>query len=328
MISARVPPSPFVVVLGAGGLGGYLGAVLHRGGARVHLVIRGEHLNAVRRDGLTVVDERGEETCPTPASDELPPVARGDIVFVTVKAHGLADVLPALRRAGEAGAWIVPLVNGVDAAGRLANGGVPPERIIVGVAYLTAFRTAPGRVERQGPHGRLLVGRPSHVGSGRPAHVLEALRPVPWILSGAAIEMEETGEIEVESWRKMMVVTALTGACAMGRATIGQALAESSGLPRARGLVAEAGAVARASGVGVSEALESAAFERVCAFPHDFRPSLIHDLARGVPTEVDALHGAIARIGRTVGVPTPLHDRAAQVIREAERATGSPLRPT
>ena len=311
-------PSPGIVVVGAGGLGGYLGGVLHRGGARVHLVARGEHLDAIVGTGMTVVDGGGEAVCRVSASTTLPEIFPGDIAFVTVKAHGLDGVLPLLRDAGDAGAWIVPLVNGVEAATRLARGGVSPTQTVLGVAYLTAFRTAPGRVERQGKHGRILVGYCTDEGrDARPASALEALSPIPRILAGASIEMLETEEIETESWRKMLVVTALAGACASEGMTIGRVLETPAGRALVRGLVAEAAAVGRALGRRIPDDVERAAYERVCAFPHDFRPSLIHDLERGVPTEVEALNGAIGRMGRSVGVATPLHDGAVQAIRAA-----------
>lgn len=299
-------------------MGGYLGAVLHRGGARVHLVARGDHLEALRRGGLTVVDGGGEAVYPIPASGAVPALSRGDIAFVTVKAAALQGLVPVLREAGEAGASIVPLTNGVEAVRWLASGGVPLERTILGVAYVTAFRTAPGRVERQGAHGRLLVGCPWPQDPGPRPTALDALHPVPGILAGAAIEMEEPRDIELESWRKMLIVTALSGACVMEGGTIGQVLSRARGASLVRDLVAEAGSVGRAAGIGVSKAVEAAALERVSAFPRDFRPSLIHDLERGVPTEVEALNGAIARMGRRLGIPTPCQDRAAQMIRERE----------
>ena len=311
---------PRVFVLGAGGLGGYLGAVLHRGGATVHLVARGAHLEAMRADGLRVVEGAAATVEAIPVSTVLPPVGAGDLVLLTVKAHALQSVGPSLAVAAEAGAWIVPLVNGVDALPRLREGGVPPQRTILGVAYVTAFRTAPGTVERRGDHGRLVVGLSGEGTQPTSSSALDAFGSVSRILNASRIEVVESPHIELEAWKKMLVVTALVGGCLVGAGGIGRVLEEPQGRREVRGLVAEAARVARASGIDLPVEVEAAAFERVCAFRSDFRPSLIHDLESGVPTEVDALNGAIVRMGTGFGVPTPLHERAVQMVRSAEAA--------
>ncbi len=304
-----------VLVVGAGGLGGYLGSVIHRRDVKVHLVARGPHLAAIRAAGLTVVDGETVERYAIPASATVPPVRPGDVVFVTVKSYALGTVVADLARLGNAGAWIVPLLNGVDTGTALTAAGVPPDRILLGVAYLTAFRTGPGEIERRGRHGRLFVGsRVSAAGAG--ARFVDAV----WAaLEAEGIDVVETDDIERESWRKMLVVSALTGACARLRRPIGAVLATTSGRRFVADLVAEASRVGRGLGVRLTDEEDAHALRVLEAFPFDFRPSLIHDLTQGVPTEVEALNGALCRFGETVGVPTPVHWEAAEAIRAAQR---------
>lgn len=304
-----------VVVVGAGGLGGYLGSVIHRRDLRVHLVARGPHLAAIRATGLTVLDGGRAERHSIFASETVPPARPGDVALVTVKSYALETVLPDLVRLGNAGAWIVPLLNGVDSGALLRAGGVPSDRILQGVAYLTAFRIGPGEIERRGRHGRLFVGR-SNPGAGSATGFLDAV----WgALEAEGIEVVETDDIERESWRKMLVVSTLTGACGLLRLPIGAVLETTTGRGLVADLLAEASGVARGLGVGLTEGDDAEALGVLEAFPFDFRPSLIHDLILGFPTEVEALNGALCRLGSSVGVPTPAHRGAAEALREAQR---------
>src|SRR5690606_988582 len=116
-----------------------------------------------------------------------------DLVFVAVKAYSLDEVAPALARLAQGGATVVPLLNGVDVADRLESAGVPRDRVADGIAYLTAFRTAPGHIERKGMHQRLLVG-------GGPAHTL-----LSRAFADTGVEVVAAGDIRTELWMKMAV---------------------------------------------------------------------------------------------------------------------------
>lgn len=303
-----------VVIVGAGGLGGYLGAVLHRTGTDVCLVARGAHLEALREGGLQVSELGGEDRLQPEIVSDIRDAGRADVAFVTVKAYSLPDVLPGVVELARGGAVVVPLLNGVEAAAALEKAGVPPMYLAPGVAYVTAFLTGPGRVERQGGHGRLILGLP---GAGAPT---ETVRLLAQSLELGGIEVTLSGEIDVEAWRKMLVVCALTACCALTRSPIGPVRELATGRAFMEEAVREGAAVARARGTPLSEAHEEAALGVLDGFPHDFHPSLIHDLERGRPTEVDALNGALSRLGRELDVRTPVHDAATCAIELAEQA--------
>lgn len=303
-----------VVVVGAGGLGSYVGAVLTRRGHEVTLVIRGDHGDAVRREGLRVDAQDGSFV--THPACALPGTTLGaaDFVLVSVKAYSLDEVAPLVADLARKGAVVVPLLNGVDVAERLESAGVPPDRIVDGVAYLTAFRTGPGRIERKGAHQRLVVGSASGRSHLRVGEVVELFRGTP-------VEVVPTDDILLELWLKMAVVCSLAAICGMTDSALGPIRAHPLGPDLQDRAIAEVLAVGRGRGVALPPDAEKRVGDVLDAFPEDFYPSVLHDLRAGRRTEMDQLGGTLTRMGRAGGVETPVLDAAtcAVALVEARR---------
>lgn len=301
-------------MVGAGGLGGYLGAVLHRAGARASLVARGATLDALREGGLLVTDDAGERVEAVEAVGSVGELEGADVAFVTTKTYDLDGVAGDVARLAARGTVVVPLLNGVDARARLIEAGVPPVRLAPGVAYLTAFSSSPGRVERQGGHARLILG-PANGSGEEETRTLEALART---LEAGGVSARITADVDAELWHKMLVVCCLTAACAITGAPIGPVRDDAEGETLIVEAVREGAAVAGKAGCPLSSTRVEQVLGVIRAFPDTFHPSLIHDLRRGRRTEVEALNGALVRLGRESGVPTPIHAAAACAIRLAE----------
>lgn len=291
------------LVVGAGGLGSYVGAVLARAGHRTALLARGAHARAVEADGLEIrtPDEtwRAHPEC-VHADGDLPAT---DLVVLAVKSYSLAEVTPTVLRLAEEGAVVLSLLNGVDVAERLEAAGVPGRAVVDGVAYLTAFRTAPGHIERKGRHQRLVVGS----STGAPSEVLERVASA---FAGTGVEVEVADDILAELWSKMAVVCSLSVLCGMTGSAIGPIRTHPLGASLQARAISEVLSVGRAVGADLHADAEATVGRVLDAFPEDFYPSVLHDLRSGRPTEMEHLAGAVARIGRRVGLPTPLADAA------------------
>ena len=296
-----------IVVVGAGGLGGLLGSVLHEAGRDVHLVARGAHLDALRAHGLTVVTEGRPQTHNISASDGTDALSDVDLAVVTVKTHSLDGVAGLAAALADAGAWVVPLVNGVDAAERLIEGGVDGSRVIPGIAYLTAFRTAPGVITRSGRHQRLLFG----VVGTDPSRSDHPLRKA---FAHTGVSVDIVPDIDRELWKKMAVVCALSALCGRDNTTIGEVRSSRDSELRHGRSVREVVAVARAQGVDFTDQDALEVHRTLASFGDSFFPSLVHDLRSGISTEVDALCGTIVRLGAQAGIPTPFYEDATRAI--------------
>jgi 2-dehydropantoate 2-reductase len=296
-----------VVVVGAGGLGSYIGAVLAEAGHDVALVARGEHREAIEADGLHVRSHTGDFTVrPTCVGSALE-VDGADLSFVATKTFSLDEVASQLVHLGERGSAVVSLLNGVTAVQRMVAAGVPTHRAADGVAYMTAFRVAPGVVERKAAHQRIVVG------DGPIADAIEEA------FADTIVGIERATDIRVELWEKMAVVCSLSVLCALGERTMGSVRSHPMGAELQRQAIVEVLSVGRGAGAPIPEDADDRIDETLDRFPDDFFPSVIHDLNSGRPTEMADLGGTISCMGREVGVPTPLHDAGTLIVQLAER---------
>lgn len=299
-----------IAVLGAGGVGGYFGAVLARAGHDVVLFARGEHLDAIQRDGLTIRTGAESFTVPVPATSDPAELGRAELAIIAVKSYSVAQIAPVAARLATAGATILPLLNGVDAAGLLERHGVPPGQVVGGLTMVSAAKVAPGVIQRAPWHERIVLGELDGSMSQRVERAAEALRE-------AGIDAVGTRDIQVELWRKFNMLCAMAAACGLARSNVAGIRDTPLGHALIERAVAEIAAVGRARGVAIPADQEAATLQRIDSSPGSMKPSFLLDVERGGPTELDVLSGAVARMGRATGVPTPVHDTAAAALAAA-----------
>jgi 2-dehydropantoate 2-reductase len=296
-----------IAILGAGGVGGHDGAVLSRGGNEVRLLARGAHLEAIRRDGLRVQDPQGEWVARVLATGNPAELRGVELVLVTVKSYDLDAVGPIAADLARHGATVVPLLNGVEAADRLEQLGVPRQSILGGLTAISAERTGPGRVVRRSPFNRVVVGE---LAGGLSARATA----IAGVFSAAGIEARASVEMPLELWRKFVFITTMASCCGLSRTSIGPLRAAPLGPALLERATAESIAVGRALGIPFAADEMKRVLDQIASLPDAMKPSFLLDVERGGPTELDVLGGAVGRFGRQVGVPTPVHDTAVGAI--------------
>ncbi len=295
------------VVIGAGGVGGYFGAALARAGHDVRFLARGENLEAIRARGLEVREPEGSWTVRVMASDDIRALLPADLAIVAVKSYSLAEVAPAVASAAEKGAIALPLLNGVEAFEALAERGVPPERMLAGLAVISAEKTARGIITRKSDFRTVVLGERGGGGSERAERIAALFRE-----SGADARVSEN--IEVDLWRKFLFITTLAAACGLARTPIGAVREAPLGPELLERSGREIAAVARARGVALPAGEEDQVLQRLSLLPAALKPSFLLDVERGGPNELDILSSAVSRYGRACGVPTPVHDTAVAAL--------------
>lgn len=289
-------------IIGAGGVGGWFGARLAEAGHGVHFVARGAHGEAIREGGLRIEGPSWSGTV-RPASvvarpEELPAV---DLVLNCVKLWDLEASGQALAASAARDALVVPLQNGVESAAILA-GALPDARVAQGIAYISAEIAAPGTVRNKGNFQALAFG---------PRH--EAQRPLLQAFAAACKEAGFEGRfserIDVDLWRKFMMLSALAGATAMLRTTMGELRGNEAGMALLHGLVREAVAVGRAEGVALPDEAEAATLKHFETMLPEIRASMAVDLERGNRLELPWLSGTVQRLARKHAIPSPASDR-------------------
>jgi 2-dehydropantoate 2-reductase len=299
---------PRIAVLGVGGIGGYYGGLLARAGHDVFALARGANLTALRERGLVVRAPGEEWKSEITASDDAGELSSSfeadDVVLVTTKAYSLDGIAPAVRRFAERGALVVPLLNGVGAAERLVELGVPRPQLIGGVSYISAVRVEPGVFERRSTFQRVIVGE-------LPNGISPRTKKIATMFADAGAEGTASEDITLALWQKFVFLASIAAACGLTRLPIGPVRDTPLGARLIERAVREAVAVGRARGVALAQDEEARVLNQINSLPASMHPSLLLDLQAGSPTEVDVLSGAIARFSEETNIETPIHDAAA-----------------
>jgi 2-dehydropantoate 2-reductase len=290
-------------VIGAGGVGGFFGAMLASAGEDVMVTARGAHLDAMKRDGLRVISPRGTmhvspERCVGSPAD-IGPV---DTVLLCVKSYDTARTAPALVPLLGPATVIISLQNGIDNEETLARS-LPGRTIFGGVAYIYSTITRPGEVTVAGGPARIVFGP----FDGAPPEDRRRATEIRDVCVHAGIAAEVSGDIVAALWKKFIFITGAGGITALTRLTLGEILA----VDQSRALLAEAmretESVARARGVRIEEHYLDGVFDALKKFDNKTRSSLYYDLVHDKPLEIEALAGTVVRHGAALGIPTPVN---------------------
>ena len=302
-----------IAILGAGGVGGYYGGVLARAGHQVAMLARGAHLEALRGRGLEVRTPEGTFIAAVEASDDPRELGAVELAVIAVKNYSLPEIVPAAKILAEAGAIILPLLNGVDAADRLVAAGVLGSRVLGGLTEISAARVGPGIVERRSAFQRVVVGERAGGISERAERIAAAFRE-------AGADARASADITADLWRKFAFIATMSAACGLARSSVGPIRNAPLGRLLIERALREVLAVARARGVALTGNEEAEILRFVDSLPDPIKPSFLLDLESGGQTEIDDLSGAVSRLGREAGVETPVHDVATAVLSAARPA--------
>jgi len=284
--------------MGSGGVGGYFGAKLQKGGADVNFIARGAHLAAMRENGLTVESAHDPIRLPkVNATDDPKEIGPVDIVLFAVKLWDTESAAKSLLPIVGPETGIISLQNGVqkdDVLRQIFGAGA----VMGGAAYMATTIGRPGVIVQTGHMQRLVFGEYDGKRSPRAEALLAAAR-------AGGINAEIADDIRRALWEKYVFLVALSGATTSMRVPLGPIRAN----PRTRqfvlDLMHEAVAVGRAQGVALPEDFVEQRIPFFEGLPDTMTSSMHHDLQRGQRLEVQWLSGGVADMGAKLGVPTP-----------------------
>ena len=320
-----------IAVFGAGAIGGYLAARLHEAGTEVSVVARGPHLAAIRANGLILESDGQRKVAHLPASDRAEELGQQDYVIVTLKANALPAAAPEIAKLmgpqttlvtsgngipywyfyGMDGPWRDHVVESVDPGGRLWQL-LPPRQAIGCIVFQAAEVITPGII-RHTYSNRFSLGEPDGSKSAR----VEVLSRT---LSKAGLKAPVFANIRDEIWLKLWGNLAFNPMSALTGLTVDQLAFQPDLRATARSMMEEAARVAEALGARFSMNLEERMALTGSVGAH--KTSMLQDLERGRPMEIDALLGAVVELGRLTGNPVPLCAAVLAMLRGRSRQAG------
>jgi len=289
-----------ICVFGVGGVGGYFGGRLAAAGNSVAFIARGATLDVLRKDGLRVESPLGDIFLPdVEATDDPAEVGEVDAVILGVKAWQVAEVAEAaLPMVGESTA-ILPLQNGVEAADQVAAvHGV--EHVLGGMCRIVAFVVEPGRIRHQGVEPFVALGELDNRRSKRVERLAAAF-------ADAGVDTKVAPDIQSSIWQKLLFIAPVSGLGAVTRVPVGELRSSPETYSMLRKAMEEVEALASARGVLLADDAIDKTLKFVDGLPAEMTSSMQRDIMEGRPSELEALNGAVVRLGLEAGVATPVH---------------------
>jgi len=288
-------------IFGVGAVGGYFGGRLAEAGEDVVFIARGEHLQALRANGLQVDSVNGDIRLPSVAATDDPSrVGTVDVVLVGVKTWQVSEAARSLQPLIGENTLVVPLQNGVEAALQLAEV-LGSRHVCGGLVKIFSFIAGPGHIRHTGVDPYIAFGEFDNRRSARTENLLQTLK-------NAGIKAEIPSDITAALWQKFLFVVSWGGLGAVTRAPIG--LIRS--LPQTRRMLEQAMQeifeVAENRQIRLADDLVATTLAFIDQLPPNGTTSMQRDIAEGRPSELESWNGAVVRLGREAGVSVSLHE--------------------
>lgn len=317
-----------VCVVGAGAIGGWIGAGMARAGHEVSLVARGAHLDAIRKRGLTLDSGGVVRDVSVEASEDPGDFGVQEVVFIALKAYSIPAMLPRIAPLVGSHTVVVPAINGIpwwyffreggafdnsnlaclDPQGSMMKA-LDPRHIVGCVVHGAAQVVEPG-VVRHTAGDLVYLGEPDRT-------ISERVRHLSTVMTAAGFYAPVAGDIRQEIWMKLIGNLSYNPVAALTLAHMDEISANERILGMIRTMMLEAMAVAEAYGIVVSLGIE----ERIAmarAIGHA-KISMHQDVEKGRPLEIDAILGSVLELARRSRVATPTIDMVHALLEERAR---------
>lgn len=295
-----------VAIFGSGGVGGYFGGKLAAAGEDVTFLARGAHLTALQAEGLHISSPLGDVHVPTvQATDRPQAIGPVDVVLFTVKLYDVDSAAATLAPMIGPDTVVITLQNGVDAVNMVSKH-VGAPHVAGGVAYIVAVIDKPGHIKHTTAQ-QLVFGEIDGTRSDRLVAFEQAgIR--------AGFQSKASDAIETDLWVKFVRLATWSGMTTVTRSPMGVVRDTPETYDMMMRAIDEVIAVGTARGITFPADVLDGTLALIKNFPASSKSSMLEDIERGRRLELPWLSGAVVRLGREVGVPTPTHEFITTVL--------------
>ncbi|MBI5302182.1 MAG: 2-dehydropantoate 2-reductase [Chloroflexi bacterium] len=300
-----------IAVMATGGVGGYLGALFAKNGNEVTFIARGAHLHAIRANGLTVTSISGDVSVrPARATDNPAEVGTVDWILFAVKTYDTASAAQTIRPIMGSNTTVVTFQNGVESCDILAAA-VGKEHVLPAPIQIESAITAPGVIAQTSSFRVVTVGELD----GR-------ITPrVEWLvaqLQSHGLDVTASDKMPAPIWAKMLFLASFSGLTTLARTEGSILFKQPQAQVALRAAMQEVFDVATAYGVPLAPDLIEQRMKFVLGIQPGMTASMHKDLLKGNRLEIDALSGAIVRLGAAKGVATPVHQTIYMALKQED----------
>ncbi len=298
-------------IIGAGGTGGCLGFFLKKAGKDVTLIARGKHLEAIRKNGLTIQKlwDESRETLPVKACTAEEYKEIPDVILVCVKGYSMDETVPTIKKIAGKETVVIPILNIYGTGGRLQKK-LPELTVTDGCIYVSANIMEPGVILQHGKILRVVFG------ARKPEEETEKMREVAKDMVTDDLEVILSENIRRDAMVKFSYVSPIGAAGLYCNAVAADFQREGEQREMFKALIREIVALSHAMGIEFEEDLVERNLKILASLSPEATTSMQRDVMEGKRSEMDGLVYEVVRMGREYKVSMPQYEKAAACFRE------------
>ena len=298
-------------IIGAGGTGGCLGFFLKKAGKDVTLIARGKHLEAIRKNGLTIQKlwDESRETLPVKACTAEEYKEIPDVILVCVKGYSMDETVPTIKKIAGKETVVIPILNIYGTGGRLQKK-LPELTVTDGCIYVSANIMEPGVILQHGKILRVVFG------ARKPEEETEKMREVAKDMVTDDLEVILSENIRRDAMVKFSYVSPIGAAGLYCNAVAADFQREDEQREMFKALIREIVALSHAMGIEFEEDLVERNLKILASLSPEATTSMQRDVIEGKRSEMDGLVYEVVRMGREYKVSMPQYEKAAACFRE------------
>lgn len=298
-------------IIGAGGTGGCLGFFLKKAGKDVTLIARGKHLEAIRKNGLTIQKlwDESRETLPVKACTAEEYKEIPDVILVCVKGYSMDETIPTIKKIAGKETVVIPILNIYGTGGRLQKK-LPELTVTDGCIYVSANIMEPGVILQHGKILRVVFG------ARKPEEETEKMREVAKDMVTDDLEVILSENIRRDAMVKFSYVSPIGAAGLYCNAVAADFQREGEQREMFKALIREIVALSHAMGIEFEEDLVERNLKILASLSPEATTSMQRDVIEGKRSEMDGLVYEVVRMGREYKVSMPQYEKAAACFRE------------
>lgn len=298
-------------IIGAGGTGGCLGFFLKKAGKDVTLIARGKHLEAIRKNGLTIQKlwDESRETLPVKACTAEEYKEIPDVILVCVKGYSMDETVPTIKKIAGKETVVIPILNIYGTGGRLQKK-LPELTVTDGCIYVSANIMEPGVILQHGKILRVVFG------ARKPEEETEKMREVAKDMVTDDLEVILSENIRRDAMVKFSYVSPIGAAGLYCNAVAADFQREGEQREMFKALIREIVALSHAMGIEFEEDLVERNLKILSSLSPEATTSMQRDVIEGKRSEMDGLVYEVVRMGREYKVSMPQYEKAVACFRE------------
>ncbi|MCY7863534.1 ketopantoate reductase family protein [Bacillus spizizenii] len=285
------------LVVGAGGVGGYIGGRLAEKGNDVTFLVRHNRAEQLKETGLVIHSEKGDVSFQS-ALISAGETGHFDIVIIASKAYSLGQVIDDVKSFVDRESVIIPFLNGYRHYEQLFTA-FSKEQVLGGLCFIESALDNKGEIHHTSASHRFVFGE----WNGERTERITALEEA---FSGVNAEVIISGHIEKDIWKKYLFIAAQAGITTLFQRPLGPILETEGGRHTVQTLIAEIGAILRKEGVPADPDLEEESFRTMTSMSYHMKSSMLRDMENGQTTEGDHLHGFLLEKAKRLSLAAPI----------------------